>query len=321
MSSTPPPLAATVTGTAHRPTLLVVDDQPINVQVLYTAFAQDHRVLMATSGQQALAVCARTPPDLILLDVVMPDMDGHEVCRLLKADPLLQDIPVIFVTAQRDELAETQGLDAGAVDFISKPINPRVVRARVKTHLTLKSQSDQLRALAYMDGLTGVANRRRFDETLQNEWLRSQRSGQPLSLLMIDLDHFKRFNDSLGHPAGDEALRHCAAVLGQCAARPADLLARYGGEEFVCLLPNTPLDGALQVAQSMREALSANPVAHPDSPLGPSITLSLGVACADTFQGFEPAALLACADGQLYQAKQGGRNLVCGQPLTPLKAP
>ena len=163
-----PPEFRALATLPERPRLLVVDDQPINIQTLYQIFHADHEIFMATSGDQALAFCRdNVPPDLILLDVVMPGMDGIEVCRRLKSDPALADIPVIFVTARSDPADEAGALAAGGVDFIAKPVNPAVVRARVKTHLTLKAQTDLLHSLVFIDGLTGVANRRRFDEALQ----------------------------------------------------------------------------------------------------------------------------------------------------------
>ena len=171
----------------RRPRLLVVDDQPVNIQTLYQAFHADHQVLMATSGEQALKLAQAQLPDLVLLDVVMPGLDGHVVCQRLKADPATRDIPVIFVTAHDDEAAETLGLALGAVDFIRKPINPNIVRARVKTHLTLKAQSDLLRQWVYLDGLTGVANRRAFDERLASECLRAARNGSALSVVLLEI--------------------------------------------------------------------------------------------------------------------------------------
>ena len=185
----------------RKPRLLVVDDQPINIQVLHQLFATDCQVFMATSGEQALKVCRENPPDLVLLDVVMPGMDGFEVCRRLKADELTRGIPVIFVTANDDAEQETLGLDAGAVDFIAKPLNAKVVRARVKTHLALKFQSDLLHELVYLDGLTGVYNRRHFDQQLAQEWARFERTGSPLTIILIDVDHFKQYNDQYGQVA------------------------------------------------------------------------------------------------------------------------
>jgi len=253
----------------ERPRLLVVDDQPVNIQALYQTFAADHQVLMATTGEQAIDLCASKSPDLVLLDIEMPGMDGYEVCRRLKAEALTRDIPVIFVTAHRDEAAETRGLDAGAVDFISKPINPAIVRARVRTHLTLKTQSDLLRKWVYVDGLTGVHNRRYFDERLDTEWSRAHRVGTALSVVLMDVDFFKRFNDRYGHQAGDECLRRVAAAMKASLKRPSDLVARYGGEEFVCLLPDTPLAGALKVAEEVRAHVHALQIEHADSTVVP----------------------------------------------------
>ena len=300
-----------------RPKLLVVDDQPVNIQVLYQAFAADHQVFMATGGEQALAMCASKQPDLVLLDVVMPGMDGHEVCRRLKADPATRDLPVIFVTAQTDEAAETLGLELGAVDFISKPINPKIVRARVRTHLTLKAQSDLLRQWVYIDGLTGVCNRRHFDERLASEWGRAARNHAPLSVVLLDVDFFKRYNDHCGHQAGDDCLRRIARALHEGLRRPADLLARYGGEEFVCILPDTGLDGAMTVARDLEQRVRQQAIPHARSEVSPVVTVSLGVASqiADARSG--PDALLAVADAQLYKAKRSGRGRACGELMAP----
>lgn len=294
-----------------RPRLLVVDDQPINIQTLYQIFHADHEVFVATSGEQALAFCRGNPlPDLILLDVVMPGLDGLAVCRQLKADPVLANIPVIFVTACMDPADETRALEAGGVDFITKPVNPMVVRARVKTHLTLKAQGDFLRSLVFIDGLTGVANRRRFDEALLSEWRQCRRAGTPLALLMIDIDHFKRYNDHYGHPTGDACLQQVAAVLKAAMQRACDLVARYGGEEFVCLLPGCDQAPALAKAQALQAALAAQGIAHEASPTAAWVTLSIGVAVAQPQAGGSPAALVAAADAALYSAKHRGRNCI-----------
>lgn len=300
----------------RRPRLLVVDDQAANVQVLYQAFAADHQVFMATSGEQALQVAASKSPDLVLLDVVMPGMDGYAVCAQLKADEATRDIPVIFVTAHNDEAAETRGLDVGAVDFISKPINPSIVRARVKTHLTLKRQSDLLREWVYLDGLTKVCNRRYFEERLAIEWARSTRQASALSAVLIDVDHFKFFNDHYGHPAGDDCLQQVAAAMKSVLRRPGDILARYGGEEFVVLLPDTDLAGADTVAQVLGQAVGALGIAHARSPVAGHVTVSLGVASRPAGNSDASAvALLALADGQLYQAKAQGRDRACAAAL------
>jgi len=296
----------------RRPRLLVVDDQPVNVQALYQAFCVDHQVFMATSGEQALGLCASQQPDLVLLDIVMPGMDGHEVCRRLKANPITAHIPVIFVTAQNDEVAETRGLELGAVDFISKPINPKIVKARVKTHLTLKIQSDLLRSWAYLDGLTGIHNRRHFDESLASESGRAARNGTDLSVILLDIDFFKRYNDHYGHQAGDACLRGVAVALKACLKRPGDLLARYGGEEFVCLLPDTNLSGAMFLAESLRKQVFERQIRHAESSVAPVVTVSLGVCSRSKDACGTAAALLGEADVQLYHAKSCGRNQVKG---------
>ncbi len=302
-------------GAAALPCVLIVDDQAINIQALYRIFSPDHRVLMATSGEKALVVCKDDPPDVILLDVVMPGMDGHEVCTRLKADPATRDIPVIFVTSHTDAAQETRGLELGAVDFIAKPVNPPVVRARVKTHITLKAQSDLLRQMVFIDGLTGIFNRRCFDERLDTEWRRAARNAGSLALLMVDVDHFKRYNDRYGHQVGDECLRRVASALRGSVLRAGDLVARYGGEEFACILPETDFDGALQLAFNMEKSVRSMQIEHADSDTAEVVTISLGVSvCMPQAYG-KVADLLALADAQLYRAKHSGRGQACGEIL------
>ncbi|MCY7307752.1 MAG: diguanylate cyclase, partial [Rhodoferax sp.] len=224
-----PALVSTRYAPRARPCLLLVDDQPINNQLLDRIFSPDYRVLMVTSGAKALELCRDDPPDLVLLDVVMPEMDGYEVCRHLKSDEATRNIPVIFVTAHNDATQETHGFEVGAVDFIAKPFNPATVRARVKTHITLKQQTDLLRRMVFIDGLTGVFNRRCFDEQLGAEWRRASRNASSFGVLMLDIDHFKRYNDHYGHQQGDDTLRQVAGAIKACLLRPGDLAARYGG--------------------------------------------------------------------------------------------
>ena len=298
-----------------RPRLLMVDDEPIDIQTLYQAFAADHQVFIATDGEQALALCAGKRPDLMLLDVEMPGMDGYEVCRRLKADPVLRDTPVIFVTAHTDETSETRGLDAGAVDFITKPINPKIVRARVTTHLTLKAQSDLLRQWVCTDGLTGVRNRRYFDERLVEEWGRAQRQNTALGIVLLDIDFFKRYNDHYGHQAGDDCLRRIGATLDAGLKRQGDLVARYGGEEFVCILPNTDAQGALHLARLLGQRIVDQQIAHADSSVASVVTASFGVCSATGRCNQGADDLLRGADAQLYLAKSQGRNRACGTSL------
>ena len=315
MAEIPMPFSSLLGTPGKQPCLLIVDDQPINIQALYRIFAPDHRVLMATSGAKALAVCRDDPPDLVLLDVVMPEMDGYEVCARLKADAATRDIPVIFVTSHTDAAEETKGLELGAVDFIAKPVNPAVVRARVKTHLSLKAQSDLLRQMVFIDGLTGVANRRCFDETLSAEWRRSVRNSAPLALLLLDVDHFKRFNDRYGHQAGDDCLRRVASAIKVHLLRPGDLVSRYGGEEFACILPETDFEGAMAVAAGIEQRVRRLQIEHADSDVCNAVTLSIGVGVTMPEPSDNPQRLIALADAQLYQAKHSGRGRARGAIL------
>ena len=298
---------------SRRCRILVVDDHPSNVQALYQALQADHQVLVATNGEQALALCEAKQPDLVLLDVVMPGIDGYEVCARLKAGSNTRHIPVIFVTSRDDEEAETRGLGIGAADFITKPINPAIVRARVTTQLTLKAQSDLLRQLVFTDGLTGVPNRRCFDEKLSEEWQRSRRNGSSLSLAIIDVDFFKRYNDLHGHQAGDACLRQVAQALAATLKRPADMLARYGGEEFACILPETNSEGAFEVATQLEACVRAEQIPHGDSAVNNNVTVSVGVATREGNGNDTIVQLLGDADRQLYRAKVEGRGKACVQ--------
>jgi diguanylate cyclase (GGDEF)-like protein len=311
-------VAELLDSTHGKPKLVVVDDQPINIQVMYRCFAGDYQVFMATNGEQALALCKSNPPDLILLDVVMPGLDGFEVCKQLKADETTHHIPVIFVTSHTDPAQETHGLTLGAVDFIAKPVNPDVVRARVKTHLTLKFQSDLLRKLVFLDGLTGVFNRRYFDQQISTEWSRAARNHSPLSLILLDVDYFKRFNDHYGHQAGDDALRVVAHALKACLRRPADLVARYGGEEFGCILPDTSYEDALLIAQDLERKVRELAVPHASSSVDSVITISLGLATRPANADGDVSALVSLADSLLYKAKRTGRGRVCSGVLATM---
>ena len=295
----------------NKPLLLVVDDQPSNIQTLFEIFKDECEVCMATNGVDAIAFCQTRLPDLILLDVMMPGMGGYAVCQHLKNDPLTHRIPIIFVTAQNDPEEEAQGFDQGGVDFIIKPFHANVVKARVRTHLTLKQQSDLLRSLSLTDGLTGVANRRQFDKALEVEWRGAQRSGQPLGLIMIDVDYFKKYNDHYGHQAGDACLQSIALTLKAGFTRSHDLLARYGGEEFAGILPNTPLEGAQKKARHLEKVIRALHIPHQHSDIDNVVSVSLGVAVTVPKKGENWSDLIAAADNQLYLAKQAGRGQFC----------
>jgi diguanylate cyclase (GGDEF)-like protein len=296
-----------MTDCANR--VLIVDDQPSLVDVLAEALASEHELLVATSAARALELAPAA--DLILLDVMMPDMDGLEVCRRLKADESTRRIPVIFVTALEQTEDETQGFDAGAVDYIVKPINPAIVRARVRTHLELKAARDILERLATVDGLTGIANRRRFDDALNEEWRRSTRTSRPLTLAIADIDHFKAFNDKHGHAGGDACLRRVAEVLQRLCRRPGEVAARFGGEEFAFILPEVDLDGARQFAVRALNAVIGIEIENLALP--GSIGLSVGAVTLIPAPDGTIEEALNIADEGLYKAKKGGRRraVVC----------
>lgn len=288
--------------------ILIVDDAMENVQILHQALQDEHDVLFAMNGAKAIHIAQHQQPDLILLDAMMPDMDGYAVCAALRASAATRDIPIIFVTALKSPEDETRALDAGAADFISKPVNAAVVRARVRTQLTVKRQSDALRELTLTDGLTGVANRRAFDERLGAEWRRCARARVPLALLLVDIDHFKRFNDAYGHQAGDACLQKCADAMRAAARRPQDLVARYGGEEFAILLPHEDLAGAETVAQRVMAGIAALAIPHESSSSGLHITVSMGVTSMTPDETADSASIITAADALLYEAKAAGRN-------------
>ena len=289
--------------------ILVVDDSPENLQVISAVLKQDYRVKVAINGERALALAtAAEPPDLILLDVMMPGMDGYEVCSRLKQNPVTARIPVLFVSSRDEEEDEARGLSLGAIDYIVKPIRPSIVQARVRNHIELKRSRDLLEQLTTQDHLTGISNRRRFDDSLAQEWQRAAREQTPLSLIAIDIDHFKAYNDHYGHPQGDQCLIQVARALATCVTRPTDLVARCGGEEFAGLLPSTDSTGAARLAGQMRAAIEAEGLEHARSPTHPHVTISLGVATMVP-QTEESAQLLVdLADAALYEAKGVGRN-------------
>ncbi|WP_208277666.1 diguanylate cyclase domain-containing protein [Massilia oculi] len=288
--------------------ILVVDDAMENIQILHAALQEEQEVLFALDGERALELARTQHPDLILVDAMMPDMDGYAVCAALRAAPETRDIPVIFVTALKTPEDETRALEAGAADFITKPVNAAVVRARVRTQLTVKRQADALRALTLTDPLTGVANRRAFDERLEAEWRRCGRAGLPVALILADVDHFKAYNDHYGHQAGDACLVQVAAALRRGAGRTHDLVTRYGGEEFAILLPQLDALGAEGVAHRLLEELAQLGLPHAASPTAPHLTMSLGLSSLVPRDAQGADVLVASADALLYQAKADGRN-------------
>lgn len=298
--------------------VLIADDDAVNRQVLAELLKPEYTVLLAKNGEQALERAQRHAPDLVLLDVLMPDMDGYEVLRRLRADPQTAQITVIFISGLNRPEDEANGLKMGAADYIAKPYNATVVMARVALHLQLVRQRRMLERLANVDGLTELANRRRFDELYAVEWQRAQRNGRPLSLALLDIDAFKQYNDHYGHPAGDRALRAVARAAGAGLRRPADLAARYGGEEVVLLLPDTDAVQARHIMAGILEAIAALQLPHAASGVEPYLTVSVGGATLGEYGPESAAELFEAADVQLYRAKHGGRNrIIWREPATP----
>jgi diguanylate cyclase (GGDEF)-like protein len=319
--------------------ILVVDDQRDmceSLQVLLrshgypdvrTAICGRQALDFLTGGANGLAGC---PVDLVITDVRMPGLSGIEVCQQIKAAPHLRDIPVLIVTGRADEAVLERAFDAGAHDFIPKPANPTELLARVRSALNLKRELDQrkarerelvevtdrlrrlndeLRRVAILDELTAVPNRRFFNLLLRQEWARAAREVHPLSLLLIDVDVFKGYNDRYGHPAGDACLARIAGTLNTLTRRPGDAVARYGGEEFVALLAHTAAKGAAAVAETLRAAVEDLNIEHGGSPVG-KVTISVGVGSAVPNRNSTPDRLLTAADHALYEAKATGRNRV-----------
>ena len=288
--------------TPDKPIVLIVDDVPSNIQSLASCLKSDFRVKVATSGDHCLSIAHGDEPlDLILLDIQMPGMNGYETLEALKNNYKTAAIPVIFVTGKDENDDEELGLNLGAVDYITKPFQPAIVLARAHTHILLKKQRDQLSTMATRDSLTGLYNRHYLLESAYQVMARAMRHQQPVSLMILDIDHFKRINDTLGHAHGDVVIKGLATCLKEYF-RDEDTVVRFGGEEFLILLDQCPLDQAVLKAETIRQRVETlNIIEWP-------ITISVGVAELDFHEGFE--SLLKRADHALYEAKAANRNCV-----------
>ena len=302
------------------PIILIVDDVTENVRLLKNLLQDFGQIVFARDGLEALVQAQRHRPDIVLLDVMMPGLDGYETCRRLKTGEETQDIPVIFITGADGESDEAKGLAVGAIDYITKPFAPAIVRARVQNHLALvrattelrqandalREMEQELRRLATTDALTGIANRRRLIELGVQELQRAQRTDDPVCVMMLDIDHFKHINDSYGHPAGDAVIQALANLCSD-SIRTVDAVGRLGGEEFAILLPITEGPGALELAERLRLRVAAYAVPWEGTTI--QFTISIGVAQRDA-QSADFAALIGLADQALYLAKNAGRNRV-----------
>ncbi len=292
----------------ERGTILIVDDEQFVFELLELFLEDSHDLLYAENGEKGLQMARSARVDLILLDIGMPDIDGYELCDILRNDPETKSIPIIFLTAFGSTDDEAKGLEAGAVDYITKPVTPPIVKARVRTHMALKLQRDYLEVLVRQDALTSLINRRGFDEILGREWRRAARAGKPLSLVMLDVDSFKPYNDHYGHVAGDACLQQVSAALGSALHRGTDYLFRYGGEEFAALLAETPFEFIEVMAERLRAAVEAARIPHAYSPVCDTVTISAGAATVIPQHADDLSTLILAADRMLYEVKKGGRN-------------
>lgn len=297
----------------EKPTILIVDDVPDNLHMLMNTLGEGYNYIPAKNGSAALRKAEKAGRlDLVLLDIMMPEMDGYETLTRLKKNSRLMKVPVIFVTAVSEAMDEAKGFRLGAVDYVTKPFVPDIVRARVATHIELKQKTDLLEKLATTDGLTRIYNRRKIDDIFASEFQRAFRSQNPISVIMIDIDHFKRYNDLYGHGQGDECLKIVASALSEPLNRPSDCIGRYGGEEFLAVLPDTDREGAIWLARKLLKNVSTMHIPHQDSHTANHVTISLGLATTIPGQGGTDAkTFLASADKLLYKAKNEGRNRFC----------
>jgi diguanylate cyclase (GGDEF)-like protein len=290
--------------------ILVVEDSRIDTQMIEYSLNDKYTLHFVTDGIQALDfLCNKSIPDLILLDIVIPGLlDGYELCKKIKQEPHLRNIPIIFTTGKTSEDDEIKGLECGAVDYISKPISPPIIQARVKNHIEMKRSREQYESLSFHDALTGIANRRRFDDFLELTWENCQSKKSPLSMILLDIDFFKQYNDHYGHLAGDKALQRVAAGLTESIIRPTDLLARYGGEEFAIIIPHIGISGVRFLAKLIQHCIHDLGIPHEKSSVNSQLTVSMGGATIIPTSESSIETFIKAVDDQLYQAKDNGRN-------------
>ena len=295
--------------------ILIVDDQIENIQLLHMLLEDEYDIFMATGGEQGIKQCRNHMPDLILLDVTMPEFDGFYVCRILKDDVSTAHIPIIFVTGHDDDSEEAKGFELGASDYIRKPIDSIIIEKRINTHLTLKRQHERLSRLAMQDDLTGLANRHRFFNTLQKLWYECVGKKEPLSIIMLDIDNFKVFNHTHGYRVGDIALKKISHILQENIQMPHSLVARYNGEEFCCLLPFTQLKDAVILAEELRRCVEVLTIDNKQSENSDvtdrcSVTVSAGVVSTVSNPQTTTDLLLFDVDKYLVMAKESGKNCI-----------
>jgi len=295
-----------------RSKILIVDDSVLNIKVLSEILSDKYEIYFTRESKKVVDIAKTRNVDLILLDIVMPELDGYEICELIKADAQITRIPVIFVTSKDHIEEEERGLKAGAIDYITKPFRPPIIKARVENHIKLKNYQDQLEDISLRDGLTGLYNKRKLNEVLIREWGRAFREGSSMSIIIVDIDFFKKYNDTYGHLEGDNTLCKVATAISDSLHRPADIVVRFGGEEFLCVCSDTDLPGAESVAQNIHKSVIDLQIPHESSDVSNVVTISLGVCGVNEISEAYPTDLIIKkADEMLYQAKESGRNKIC----------
>ena len=292
-----------------KPTILVVDDMTTTLLLIHDLLKDTYEVKIAKSGTKALEILeSPNDIDLILLDIEMPDINGYDVCKRIKNNETIKNIPIIFITGRTSQEDEEYGLNLGAIDYITKPFNKAIVKLRIKNYLDLKIKNDMLEKLSMYDGLTNIRNRRFFDETFEKTFNEIKRDKKSLAVLMIDIDFFKPYNDNYGHGQGDETLRKVAKALEKTIKRASDFVARYGGEEFVILLKDINKDGVEAVANNLLNAVRELKITHEFSKIENYVTVSIGASFYNSNSDVTKLELLLKADETLYNVKNSGRN-------------
>ena len=292
-----------------KPTILVVDDMTTTLLLIHDLLKDTYEVKIAKSGTKALEILeSPNDIDLILLDIEMPDINGYDVCKRIKNNETIKNIPIIFITGRTSQEDEEYGLNLGAIDYITKPFNKAIVKLRIKNYLDLKIKNDMLEKLSMYDGLTNIRNRRFFDETFEKTFNEIKRDKKSLAVLMIDIDFFKPYNDNYGHGQGDETLRKVAKALEKTIKRASDFVARYGGEEFVILLKDINKDGVEAVANNLLNAVRELKITHEFSKIENYVTVSIGASYYNSSSDITKLELLLKADETLYNVKNSGRN-------------
>ena len=312
------PKPMTLQDPARRARLLLVDADAQRAQTLAAALGDDCQVAITGSAEQALQACAVQPPDLLLLDAGLSDGGAFDVCRKLRAQGATAQTPILVITEEGEPLAPLRALEAGAADFVARPIHPAILQARVGAQLKLRRQAELLHQWVYVDALTGVCNQRYFDERLADEWGRAVRQGLLLGVLRVDIDCFALYNKHNGHAQGDNGLRRVAQLLQANLKRPGDLVARVAGGAFNCLLPDTDLEGGLDLAHGLALAVRALGIEHRHSTVVPVLSVSMGLAVKPLDGVGSVAMLLRESAAQVEIAKSRGGNQACGAELEDL---